>query len=277
MIHGSDNKSAVAKICFIWVCRLMTDYKEWNIDETELRHYIISIRDEFPDLIGNNLSFDHGCFILNNNKIFKPNHWKNYNNQLYQRDDAIPRSKTIYIQKYKNLMFKLQKYRKAPKNWKNFETRPSDKAVYGWKLLFENGIMDVKGLYFNKGHIIAAELLPYSTRFKVERHMNFVPLTNWANRANSDKAKGMQFFESKISYWIKNISSSEKIFYRVTPVFLSHETIPRAIILEAKLIKNTSVYSYKIKNTEFNVLSPNVQSNLEIDYGNPAGYKIIDK
>lgn len=255
----------------------MTDYKKWNIKEAELKKFINSKQHEFRNLIGENLIYDHGCFKLNNNKIFKVNHWENYNNQLYKMDDSIPRSKTTYIQKYKNLMFKSHKYRRAPKNWKNFEKRPSDKAVYGWELLFKNNVKDEEGLYFNKGHLIAAELLPYSTRFKVDRHMNFVPLTNWANRANNDKAKGMQYFESEISYWIKNMSFSEKIFYRVTPIFLRDERIPRAIILEGKLIqkRNTRLHSSKFDKTEFNVLIPNTQGNMKIEYGAVPNFQVI--
>ena len=88
----------------------------------------------------------------------------------------------------------------------------------------------------NKGHIIAAELLPHSTRFKDERHMNFVPLTNWANHANSDEAIDMHYFESEMLYRIKNMNSYEKIFYRITPIFLSNEVVLRAMILEGKLI-----------------------------------------
>ena len=66
--------------------------------------------------------------------------------------------------------------------------------------------------------------------------MNFVPLTNWANHANSDEAIDMHCFESEMLYRIKNMNSYEKIFYRITPIFLSNEVVPRAIILEGKLI-----------------------------------------
>lgn len=42
--------------------------------------------------------------------------------------------------------------------------------------------------------------------------MNFVPLTNWANHANSDEAIDMQYFESEMLYRIKNMNFYEKIF-----------------------------------------------------------------
>ncbi len=95
--------------------------------------------------------------------------------------------------------------------------------------------------------------------------MNFVPLTNWANHANSDETIDMQYFESEMSYWIKNMSSYEKIFYRITPIFLSNEVVHRAMILEDKLIhkNNTRVHSYKLDRTEFNVLIPNTKKILK--------------
>ena len=60
-----------------------------------------------------------------------------------------------------------------------------------------------------------------------------------------------------------------KFFYRITPIFLSNEVVPRAIILEGKLIhkNNTWVHSYKLDRTEFNVLIPNTKRNLEIKCG----------
>lgn len=255
----------------------MVDYSVLNMSKKSKKEYISLLKKELFPVIGNNVKYDNGSFILNDNKIFNKNHWVAYNNHIYQVNKKIPRTITVYLQKYRWLMFKFQKNKRAPENWKNFDTRPSDDAVFGWKELFAKSSPDMSGVYFNKGHLIGAKLLPYATRFKIERSLNFVPLTNWANRANSKLAKGMHFFENELLGWLKELSSSEKIFYRVTPIFFDTDLIPRGIVVEGKLINssNTKVHSTKIKETEFNVLIPNTQNNLKIKYKNPTGYKII--
>lgn len=254
----------------------MTDYLVWNIPSEIQEDFISNIKQHLPSFIGENVRFDNGCYILNKGKIFKNSHWNEYNSNLLNLNPNIPRTKVVYLQKYKGLMFKFQKNKRAPEGWLDLEKRPSDNSVYGWEELFATSTPDPQGVYFNKGHIIGAKLLLFATRFKCERTMNFVPLTNWANRANGDLSKGMQFFECELLDWLKQLTSSEKIFYRVTPIFLNKELLPRAIVLEGKLIckSNTSVRPSKLDKTEFNVLIPNTQKNLVIEYGNLVGFEV---
>lgn len=254
----------------------MTDYVTWNMPEEIQEDFISDIKQNLSSFIGENVRFDNGCYILNNGKIFKNGHWNEYNSNLFNLDPDIPRTRVVYLQKYRGLMFKFQKRKRAPEGWVDLEKRPPDNSVYGWEALFANSAPDPQGLYFNKGHIVGAKLLLFATRFKCERPMNFVPLTNWANRANGELSKGMQFFESELLDWLKQLTSSEKIFYRVTPIFLNEELVPRAIVLEGKLIckSNPRVRPSRLNKTEFNVLIPNTQKNLDIEYGDSVGFEI---
>ncbi|WP_454968025.1 hypothetical protein [Gemella sanguinis] len=262
--------------------KLETDYKKLKLTKEEYDEYLLNLLSSMEGLLGEKIEFDYSCYKLNGGKIFSKGHWEDYNNSLLNRNKRLARTRLVFLQKYKNLMFTIQKNKRAPKDWRNFKTKPEDDNILGYWELFEyskddnnleklfESSTDVKGLLFNKSHIIGDCLLPHATRFQVERYENFVPLTNFANRANNKDAKGMWYFEEELLNWINNLCSNDKIFYRVTPIFYKDEIIPRAIVLEAKVIRKTEsniTYTKKLKTTEFNVLIPNTQNNLEIYYG----------
>lgn len=56
---------------------------------------------------------------------------------------------------------------------------------------------------FNRGHLIATSIIDYCDKFDYRKRKNFVMLTNWCNRANTnnhkgEKACGMFYFEKII-------------------------------------------------------------------------------
>lgn len=63
-------------------------------------------------------------------------------------------------------------------------------------------------------------------------------------------------YENEIAQYLK--STNNHVRYRVTPIFMDTELVPRAIQLEAKSIED--------KQINFNVLIPNVQTGITIDY-----------
>ncbi|MGM0149175.1 DNA-entry nuclease [Enterococcus sp. AZ147] len=63
-------------------------------------------------------------------------------------------------------------------------------------------------------------------------------------------------YENEIAQYLK--STNNHVRYRVTPIFIDTELVPRAIQLEAKSIED--------KQIDFNVLIPNIQTGIMIDY-----------
>jgi len=157
--------------------------------------------------------------------------------------------------------------------WKNHKNKPRN--VYGL-----DGInKSLRSVYFNRGHLIADSIIKYTDCFKNYSWENFVMITDWCNRANTEinekKAFGMFHFEEMV---LGALEEGDSIIYSVTPVFKKisengqsngvevYELLPRGIIMEAK-IKGE-------ENTLFNVFVPNAQKGLEINYATGRVVKV---
>ena len=168
------------------------------------------------------------------------------------------------------------------KYWKNHKNKPNN--VYG----IDKFDKSFRIKYFNRGHLIADSILEYSCEFNNYSWENFVMITDWCNRANTEKngnkAFGMFYFEKKILKVLddgktddgKILKDEEEIKYKVTPVFKEtykgvYEVIPRGIIIEAGIgLKKENAYSNEL----FIVFIPNAQKGLEINYATGKVIKI---
>lgn len=162
---------------------------------------------------------------------------------------------------------------KNPKKggWKNYSIKP--KNVYGREKINPRS----RRKHFNRGHLIADSLIRYSKSFEYNKWQDFVMITDWCNRANTDngngeKACGMFYFENKI---LETIKVNTDVQYKVTPVFKAlnthkdkreYEALPRGIILEAKTENNKNFIG--LDRNAFKVFIPNAQKNLDINYKN---------
>lgn len=164
--------------------------------------------------------------------------------------------------------------KKSEKTKTNYAIKPEN--VYGRAKIKKNN-----KIYFNRGHLIADSIIEFTSGFNYEKWENFVMITDWCNRANTDRKAdrsfGMWHFEEIVLNSLKKKSEEEfHLHYRVTPVFKKldndneeesdFELLPRGIIMEVKTCSERSSSSKEIEKIEFNVFIPNAQRNLVINY-----------
>ncbi|MGQ4068881.1 DNA/RNA non-specific endonuclease [Enterococcus mundtii] len=123
------------------------------------------------------------------------------------------------------------------------EPREDISMIYptGWN---QKKLDDGNWLY-NRSHLLGFQLTGENANWK-----NLFTGTQELNQIHMVK------YENEIAQYLK--STNNHVRYRVTPIFMDNELVPRAIQLEAKSIED--------KQIDFNVLIPNVQTGITIDY-----------
>lgn len=123
------------------------------------------------------------------------------------------------------------------------EPREDISMIYptGWN---QKKLDDGNWLY-NRSHLLGFQLTGENANWK-----NLFTGTQELNQIHMVK------YENEIAQYLK--STNNHVRYRVTPIFMDNELVPRAIQLEAKSIED--------KQIDFNVLIPNVQAGITIDY-----------
>ena len=123
------------------------------------------------------------------------------------------------------------------------EPREDISMIYptGWN---QKKLNDGNWLY-NRSHLLGFQLTGENANWK-----NLFTGTQELNQIHMVK------YENEIAQYLK--STNNHVRYRVTPIFMDNELVPRAIQLEAKSIED--------KQINFNVLIPNVQAGITIDY-----------
>jgi len=123
------------------------------------------------------------------------------------------------------------------------EPREDISMIYptGWN---QKKLEDGNWLY-NRSHLLGFQLTGENANWK-----NLFTGTQELNQIHMVK------YENEIAQYLK--STNNHVRYRVTPIFIDTELVPRAIQLEAKSIED--------KQIDFNVLIPNIQTGIMIDY-----------
>lgn len=123
------------------------------------------------------------------------------------------------------------------------EPREDISMIYptGWN---QKKLDDGNWLY-NRSHLLGFQLTGENANWK-----NLFSGTQELNQIHMVK------YENEIAQYLK--STNNHVRYRVTPIFTETELVPRAIQLEAKSIED--------KQINFNVLIPNIQTGIIIDY-----------
>lgn len=123
------------------------------------------------------------------------------------------------------------------------EPREDISMIYptGWN---QKKLDDGNWLY-NRSHLLGFQLTGENANWK-----NLFTGTQELNQIHMVK------YENEIAQYLKN--TNNHVRYRVTPIFMDTELVPRAIQLEAKSIED--------KQINFNVLIPNIQTGIIIDY-----------
>lgn len=229
-------------------------YMDLKPTEIELKSVYADFLDLERLLLNHSSTYDSsGVYYLNHNKWFAaPTVF--HNTKIKHPVPNVELS---------SITVSLSKSNMAVKRKLDFRHKP--KNVYGRDKLTED-----ESQYFDRGHLIADCLTKYAQKFCNYKWQNFVMITDWCNRANTerngDKSFGMFHFEEIVKDAVK---CGAVVKYRVTPVFKElesgeYEAIPRGIILEAKCTNGKKFSS--LNSSEFNVFIPNAQKGVVIDY-----------
>ena len=238
---------------------------------------------QLKNLLVNSLYDDGGFYILNDYKMFDDDKWPG----ICQHKIILDEKQNIEIKTIKVLLSK--RFNKNKDNSKSSETHKGKKGkyldwstkpdnVYGKKQIDIDCSVYPSEDIFNRGHLIADSIIDYCDEFDYYKREDFVMITNWCNRANTNhktkKACGMFYFENVI---LNTLQKGIDVEYRVTPIFKKNseegaeqefEYLPRGVILEAKTPNKESfeVEDDDIIMNEFNVFIPNAQNGLDINY-----------
>ncbi|WP_270245015.1 DNA/RNA non-specific endonuclease [Lactococcus lactis] len=189
-----------------------------------------------------NIKFDHGSFIVNNN-----------NNDLAIINVVDPYAKNeIDIQGRPYLGEAV-----LPKSIQNNEKDNKDEKVipqFGW-----GQKSNLKGFYkkaYTKGFLLNSKLIGGVKDFNDSgsNMENIFTQTVWASEANDSSSKGQKYFENMIH---KVQDKNMIIKYRVKALYDGSNLVPSGTEIEAK----SDDFSLEI-----HVFIPNVQTNLKVDY-----------
>lgn len=151
---------------------------------------------------------------------------------------------------------------KASRQYRNRQETGNNRTInpVGWQQLRINGKSQV---LYNRGHSVGYALAGNIKGFDASEAnpQNITTQTAWANQSSNgnDQNTGQNYYEGLVR---KALDSNKKVRYRVTPLYTGNNLVPSVNHIEAKSSDGT---------LQVNVLIPNVQPGVTINYQNGVG------